>query len=66
LLAPEHFQDTSDENLEERSSSIPVESCTEENVDPEDEENDPANPEAFSIDPRSFANDKSDTRGVKS
>ncbi|KAK1650760.1 hypothetical protein QYE76_068565 [Lolium multiflorum] len=61
LLAPEHFQDTSDDNLEERSSSIPVESRTEENVDPDDENNDHVNPEAFSIDPRSFANDTSDT-----
>jgi hypothetical protein len=51
----------SDDNLEERSSSIPVESYTEEDVDPEDEDNDPANPEAFSIDPRSFADDTSDT-----
>ncbi|KAK1646509.1 hypothetical protein QYE76_064314 [Lolium multiflorum] len=60
-LAPENFQDMSDDNLEERSSSIPVESHTEENVDPDDEENDPANPEAFSLDPRSFAGDTSDT-----
>ena len=51
----------SDDNLEERSSSIPMESRTEENVDPEDEDNDPMNPEAFSIDPRSFAVDMSDT-----
>ena len=51
----------SDDNLEERSFSIPIESRTEENVDPEDEDNDPMNPEAFSIDPRSFADDTSDT-----
>lgn len=51
----------SGDNLETRSSSIPIEFCTEENADPEDEDNDPMNPEAFSIDPRSFANDMSDT-----
>ncbi|KAK1683864.1 hypothetical protein QYE76_044712 [Lolium multiflorum] len=60
-LTPEHFQDMSDDNLEEGSSSIPVESHTEENVDPDDEDNDHANPEAFSIDPRSFDDDTSDT-----
>ncbi|KAK1654018.1 hypothetical protein QYE76_071823 [Lolium multiflorum] len=60
-LAPEHFQHMSGDNLEERSSPIPVESRTEEKVDPEDEDDDPANPEAFSIDPRSFADDTSDT-----
>ena len=51
----------SDDNLDERNSSIPVESRTEENIDPEDEDNDPMNPEAFSIDPKSLADDTSDT-----
>jgi hypothetical protein len=51
----------SDDNLEERSSSIPVEILAEENVDPEDEDNDPMNPEAFSINPRSLADETSDT-----
>jgi hypothetical protein len=51
----------SGDNLEARSSSIPVEFHTEENANPEDEDNDPMNPEAFSIDPRSFADDMSDT-----
>jgi hypothetical protein len=50
----------SDENLEERNSSIPVQSHTEENVNSEDEDNDPMNPEAFSIDPKSLADDTSD------
>ncbi|KAK1647597.1 hypothetical protein QYE76_065402 [Lolium multiflorum] len=61
LPAPEHFQDMSGDNLEERSSSIPAKFRTEVNADPEDEDNDPINPEAFSIDPRSFADDMSDT-----
>ena len=51
----------SSDNIEARSSSIPVEFRTEENADLEDEDNDPMNPEAFSIDPRSFAVDMSDT-----
>jgi hypothetical protein len=51
----------SDDNLEERNSSIPIEPPTEDNVDPEDEDNDPMNPEAFSIDPKSLADDTSDT-----
>jgi hypothetical protein len=51
----------SDDNLVERSSSIPVEFRTEEDADPEDEDNDPMNPEAFSIDPKSLADDTSDT-----
>lgn len=51
----------SDNNLEEKNSSIPVEPRTEENVNPEDEDNDPMNPKAFSIDPKSLADDTSDT-----
>jgi hypothetical protein len=47
----------SNNTAEERNPSVPVES----HEDPEDEENDPMNPEAFSIDPKSLANDTSDT-----
>jgi hypothetical protein len=46
---------------EEKNPSVLVESHTEENMDPEDEDNDPMNPEAFSIDPKSLADDTSDT-----
>jgi hypothetical protein len=41
----------SNNTAEERNPSVPVES----HEDPEDEENDPMNPEAFSIDPKSLA-----------
>jgi hypothetical protein len=51
----------SNDNREERNSSILVESRTEENVNPEDEDNDPMNPEAFSVDPKSLADDTSQT-----
>jgi hypothetical protein len=37
----------SNDTPEERNSSVHVESHTEENIDPEDEDNDPMNPEAF-------------------
>ncbi|KAK1699285.1 hypothetical protein QYE76_015982 [Lolium multiflorum] len=60
-IAPEHFQNTSDGNPEERNYSIPVESRTEDDIDPEDEDNDPMNLEALSIYPKSLADDTSDT-----
>jgi hypothetical protein len=61
MLAPECFPNISDEDLEEGDSSVPMESRAEENEDFEDEDNDPANPEALSTDHRSFADDISDT-----
>ncbi|KAK1691856.1 hypothetical protein QYE76_008553 [Lolium multiflorum] len=60
-VAAECFLNVSDDNLEGRNSSIPAESHTEENACHEDEDNDPANPEALSTDPKSFADDISDT-----
>jgi hypothetical protein len=51
----------SDENLEEGDSTAPIESCAEENEVFEDEDNDPANPEALSADHRCFADELSDT-----
>jgi hypothetical protein len=51
----------SDDNLGEGDSTSPVESCAEENENFEDEDNDPANPEALSTDHRSFADDVNDT-----
>ena len=51
----------SEENLEEGGSTVNIESCAEENEVLEEEDNDPANPEAFSADHRSFADDLSDT-----
>ncbi|KAK1643005.1 hypothetical protein QYE76_060810 [Lolium multiflorum] len=61
LPGAECFLNVSDDNLEGRNSSIPAESHTEENAGHEDEDNDPANPEALSTDPKSFADDISDT-----
>jgi hypothetical protein len=51
----------SDENLEEGDSTANIESCADENEVLEDEDNDPANPEAFSADHRSFDDELSDT-----
>jgi hypothetical protein len=51
----------SEENLEEGNSTVNIESCAEDNEILEEEDNDPANPEAFSADHRSFADDLSDT-----
>jgi hypothetical protein len=51
----------SDENLEKGDSTAPMEPCAEENEAFEDEDNDPANPEALSTDHRSFVDDLSDT-----
>ncbi|KAK1684688.1 hypothetical protein QYE76_045536 [Lolium multiflorum] len=56
-IAPECSQELSDNVPEERNPSDPVESY----MGPEDEENDPMNPEALSIDPKSLADDTSDT-----
>jgi hypothetical protein len=44
----------SKENLEEGDSTINIESCAEDNKVLEEEDNDPTNPEAFSVDLRSF------------
>ncbi|KAK1617954.1 hypothetical protein QYE76_023471 [Lolium multiflorum] len=57
----EYFPNVSDENLEEGDSTVNIESCAEENEVLEDEDNDHANPEAFSADHRSFVDDLSDT-----
>ncbi|KAK1665917.1 hypothetical protein QYE76_054076 [Lolium multiflorum] len=49
---------------EKKARSLGIISADEGNVilpDPKDEDNDPTNPEAFSIDPRSLADDMSDT-----
>jgi hypothetical protein len=61
LLSAECFPIVSDENLEEGDSSVPMESCAEENEAFEDEDNDPANPEVLFTYHRSFADDISDT-----
>ncbi|KAK1670877.1 hypothetical protein QYE76_059036 [Lolium multiflorum] len=59
-LALEYFPSISNDNLEDRDSSIPIESRTEEKADFEDEDDEPPNPEALSTDHRSFADDISD------
>lgn len=51
----------SEENLEEGDSTVNIESSAEENEVLGNEDNDPANPEAFSADHRSFTDDLSDT-----
>jgi hypothetical protein len=51
----------SEENLEEGGSTVNIESCAEENEILEEEDNDPANPEAFSANHISFADDLSNT-----
>jgi hypothetical protein len=61
LSAPEHLPNISSDNLEDRDSSIPIESRTEERANFEDEDDEPTNPEALSTDPRSFADDIRDT-----
>ncbi|KAK1684607.1 hypothetical protein QYE76_045455 [Lolium multiflorum] len=61
LPAPEHLPNISSDNLEDRDSSIPIESRTEERANFEDEDDEPTNPEALSTDPRSFADDIRDT-----
>jgi hypothetical protein len=61
LLTLECFPNISDEDLEEGDSSVSMESRAEENADFEDEDNDPANPEALSTDHRYFSDDISDT-----
>ncbi|KAK1662227.1 hypothetical protein QYE76_050386 [Lolium multiflorum] len=49
------------ENLEEGGSTVKIESCAKDNEVLEEEDNDPANPKAFSADHRYFADDLSDT-----
>nr|XP_051216542.1 uncharacterized protein LOC127334161 [Lolium perenne] len=63
LIAPEHLQDLSNNTSERRDSSAPVGSQMEENASPKDERDDPMNPEAVFINPRSSADDISDTAG---
>jgi hypothetical protein len=58
------LQDLSNDALEEKDSSVHVESHTEGNIKLEDEHDDPMNPEASSIDPQSLADDISDTAGL--
>jgi hypothetical protein len=52
---------SSEENPEEAGTTVNIESCAKDNEVLEEEENDLANPEAFSADHRSFADDLSDT-----
>jgi hypothetical protein len=61
LSAPEHLPNISSGSLEDRDSSIPVECRTEEGTSFKDEDDEPPNPEALSTEPRSFADDMSDT-----
>jgi hypothetical protein len=61
LLALKYFPSISNDNLEHRDSSIPIESCTEEKADFKDEDDEPPNPEDLSTDHRSFVDDISDT-----
>ncbi|KAK1677041.1 hypothetical protein QYE76_037889 [Lolium multiflorum] len=61
LSTTECFPNVSDENLEEGDSTSLIESYAEENEMFEDEDNDPANPEALTTDHRSFADELSDT-----
>ena len=51
----------SEENLEEGDSTVNIESCAEENEVLKDEDNDPANPEAFSADHRTLADELTNT-----
>ncbi|KAK1698021.1 hypothetical protein QYE76_014718 [Lolium multiflorum] len=57
----ECFPTVSEENLKEGDFIVSIESCAEDNEVLEEEDNDPVNPEAFSADHRSFADDLSDT-----
>jgi hypothetical protein len=57
------LQDLPHDISERRDSSVPVGSHTEGNASSEAEHADPINPEAILIDPKSAANDISDTAG---
>jgi hypothetical protein len=61
MLPAECFPNVSNDNLQEGDSTIPLGSCAEVNEMFEDEDNDPANPEALTTDHRSFADELSDT-----
>jgi hypothetical protein len=61
MILAECFPTVSDVNLEEGDSTTPLESCAEATKMFEDEDNDPANPEALTTDHRSFADELSDT-----
>lgn len=57
----EYFPIVSEENSEEGGSTTNVKSCAEDNEVLEGEDNDLANPEAFSADHRTCANELTDT-----
>jgi hypothetical protein len=61
MILAECFPTVSYVNLEEGDSTTPLESCAEATKMFEDEDNDPANPGALTIDHRSFADELSDT-----
>jgi hypothetical protein len=61
MIFAECFPTISDGNLEEGDSTAPLESCAKATEIFEDEDNDPANPEALTTDHRSFADELSDT-----
>ncbi|KAK1686762.1 hypothetical protein QYE76_047610 [Lolium multiflorum] len=63
LPDPDYLQDLPNDTSERGDSSVPVGSHTEENASSEAEHADPMNPEAILIDPKSAANDISDTAG---
>ncbi|KAK1628758.1 hypothetical protein QYE76_003073 [Lolium multiflorum] len=62
-IDPDYLQDLPNDTSEKGDSSVPVGSHTEENASSEAERADPINPEAILIDPKSAANDISDTAG---
>ncbi|KAK1680760.1 hypothetical protein QYE76_041608 [Lolium multiflorum] len=63
LINPDYLQDLPNDTFERGDSSVPVGSHTEGNASSEAEQADPINPEAIPIDPKSAANDISDTAG---
>ncbi|KAK1611778.1 hypothetical protein QYE76_035451 [Lolium multiflorum] len=62
-IDPDYLQDLPNDTSERGDSSVPVGSHTEGNASSEAEHADPINPEAILIDPKSAANDISDTAG---
>ncbi|KAK1663688.1 hypothetical protein QYE76_051847 [Lolium multiflorum] len=62
-IDPDYLQDLPNDTSERGDSSVPVGSHTEGNASSKAEHADPINPEAILIDPKSAANDISDTAG---
>ncbi|KAK1696299.1 hypothetical protein QYE76_012996 [Lolium multiflorum] len=63
LINPDYAQDLPNDTSERGDSLVPVGSHTEGNTSSEAEHDDPINPEAIFIDPKSAADDISDTAG---